>query len=71
MNVEYCCSDPSTKAKLEIAIQGGWEMWHGRLSNGGPGSSHSLVGFSETKHDGSMVFWLDFEQEECKSKHLP
>ncbi|KAF3052447.1 hypothetical protein E8E11_008815 [Didymella keratinophila] len=65
VNIHYCWPDLETKSKLENAIQGGWEMWHGRLGNGGPGSCHSLGGFSEYKHSGSMVFcWLDDEREE-------
>lgn len=67
VNIQYCWPDLETKSKLEKAIQGGWEMWHTRLGNGGPGSGHRIGGFSEYKHNGNMVFcWLDDENEECK-----
>jgi len=56
VNIQYCWPDLETKSKLENAIQGSWEMWHGRLGNGGHESGHSLGGFSEYKHGGSMVF---------------
>lgn len=71
VNIKYCWPNLETKAKLGPAIQGGWEMWHVPLGNGGPGSGHRVGGFSEYINGDETVFcWPDEYQQQCKSKWL-